>query len=290
MTITYISRRIVRSLTYRVKKYRTSLRSGVKTARSQFRQKTRPQFFVFILGCQRSGTTLLERIFRHDFNSAVFGEFCELAIDSQRTVWKPLGEVKQILDVQNFDYAVARPLFESDRAAEIIAFFQPSAAVWVFRDFRYVVNSMINKWGAEFFNISRRVEANENDIWRLETLYQDIKKEAMDLTGADNRIEDLYALYWLKRNQIVFDESLKTNRRVLVLDYVKLVSEPKQCVDKIIRTAGGSGVWDGFVTDADRKNATKKIAIELSANIETKCDQMIARLNEIGQRDFGAVC
>lgn len=290
MTTTYISNRIARSLASRAKKYCTSLRAGVKTVRSQLRKARRPQFFIFILGCQRSGTTLLERIFRQDMNSAVFGEFSELSIDAQRTVWRPLDEIKRIFDNQKYEYAVARPLFESDRAAEIVAYFRPSVAVWVYRDFRYVVNSMLNKWQGEFFNISRKVEADSSNRWRLEETYQDIKREAIELNGWDNSIKELYALYWLRRNQILFEESLSTNHQVLILDYTMLVSRPKACIDKIIKSAGGRGVWNGFATDAKPENATKQINVSLSAPVATRCEELMVRLNELGQRDFGGIC
>jgi hypothetical protein len=75
-----------------------------------------PAAHVFIFGCQRSGTTHLERLFRSDPRSTVFGEFSALSVAPDRTVWRPLDEVAQALSASHGAYAVARSLLGSDLA------------------------------------------------------------------------------------------------------------------------------------------------------------------------------
>jgi len=144
-------KRISCSIAARKQTYQRKTWAWIKRSRLKFWHLGRAKYKIWILGCQRSGTTLLERIFRSDLDSVVFGEFSELTIDAKKTVWKSFQGVEDTINAQNSRYAVARPLFESDRAAEILHAFPDSIAVWVFRDPRYVVNSMINKWGEDFF-------------------------------------------------------------------------------------------------------------------------------------------
>ena len=117
---------------------------------------------------------------------------------------------------------------------------------------------MINKWGDRFFETSRRVESDINGNWRLEGLYESIKAEAKEKTGTDNNIEDLYALYWLKRNEII-DKQCK---KILFLNYSKLVTAPKHCVEIIMNHAGASGVWKYFRTDAHTSSLRRNITIQ----------------------------
>ena len=138
-------------------------------------------------------------------------------------------------------------------------FFPLSVAVWMFRDPRYVVNSMVNKWGRGFFNISRRAESGADGKWRLVSLYEWIKEEAKRLTGTYKNIEDLYALYWLKRNEIMNEPVAYRNSQILFLNYADLVSETKSCVDLIMKQASESGVWKYFSTDAHLSSLNRKV-------------------------------
>lgn len=245
-----------------------------------------PAFYIWIVGCQRSGTTLLERIFRQDLNSEVFGEFSPLTIGPDKTALKPFAEVQNMLAGCNARYGVIRPLFESDRIDEIMDFFQPSVAVWMFREPLYVVNSMLNKWGDQFFNISRCVESDCQGNWRLENLYRQIKEDAKRITGTDQNSHDLYALYWLKRNEIVLQPEFISLNKFFLLDYKALVREPKQCVDTIIKGAGSKKVWRYFSTDAHQGSMNRQISSQVTPEVLDHCSQLYNRLCTLGKKDF----
>ena len=50
---------------------------------------------LFIIGCQRSGTSLMINIFKRDLNTAVYGEFSDLTVSgADRIRLRPLDEVK----------------------------------------------------------------------------------------------------------------------------------------------------------------------------------------------------
>lgn len=281
-----LMKRISRSLVGRKKTYTVKAWAFLKQQRKRWKRLGRPVYFLWILGCQRSGTTLLERMFRSDLDSAVFGEFSQLTIGQNRTVLKPFTDVENTLASCNARYAVVRPLFESDRVTEILGFFQPSVAVWMFREPRYVVNSMVNKWGNRFFDISRRVESDIEGRWRLQGLYGWIKQEAKRLTGGHENIEDLYALYWLKRNEIIDEPGLCQNPQILFLNYERLVSTPEFCIAMIMKRAGGRGVWKHFSTDANLASLNRNVTLTISPEIQKCCDALYHKLCEFGNRDF----
>lgn len=278
--------KIPKSLAARKKTYQRNIWATLKHFRKKYLRLGNPAYYIWIFGCQRSGTTLLERIFRSDLDSAVFGEFSELAILPKRTVLKDLPEVGIALGSCNARYAVVRPLFESDRAAEILNHFPQSIAVWMIRDPRYVVNSMINKWGDNFFEISRSVEAGSDGKWRLERLYESIKTEAKQITGGKESIEDIYALYWYRRNLSIYEAGLNENARILFLNYDQLVNEPKKCIDRIIKQAQGKGVWRYFYTDASPVSMSRNIILTMSPEVEKRCYRLYAELCDLNNRDF----
>jgi hypothetical protein len=276
-------RKVYRSFMGRKKTYKTKAWAFVKQWRMKYLTVGKPEFLLLILGCQRSGTTLLERIFRTDLDAVVFGEYCELTIASDRTVWQPLDRVKAKIEGCNAKYSVAKPLFESDRACELLEFFPTALVLWVFREPPLVVNSMKNKWGNDFFEISRRVESDQQGNWRGESLFEEIERET---AGRNPSIDERYALFWKKRNEIAFAAELGQNDRVLFLNYETLVKHPEQCIEIIMKKAGGAGVWRFFSTDANQDSLRKSHSLSISDETLGECAILFGKLNELSFRDF----
>lgn len=241
-----------------------------------------PQAVIWIFGCQRSGTTFLERIFRQDLNSVVFGEFSQLTIDPNRTVLSDSNSIRKIIQAQNAKYAVVRPLFESDRAMELLDLFPNSVGVWLFRDCPHVVDSMLRKWGSRFFEISKRNESDEDDNWRLEEKVRSIQSQARQI-AADDPLADVYARYWLLRNQIPFDLSLITDKRFLFIDYSQLVSDPETSAKRILQRVGVNELWKRFKTDAQISRIDRPVKPEISDEALRQSEQLFQKLAKLAQ-------
>ncbi|MFW2439056.1 MAG: sulfotransferase domain-containing protein [Arenicellales bacterium] len=275
-------KRISNSLASRSKTYASVWQTYKKIYFKKYKNLGSPEVYIWIFGCQRSGTTLLERIFRSDLSSAVFGEFSKLTINSSSTVLKSLPEIDKELSSCNARYAVVRPLFESDRAVEILQTFPKSKAIWLFRDFSLVVSSMLNKWGDQFFEISRKNETDKHGYWRMESMLDEINEES----GACSSIEDKYALYWVKRNAIFFNNDLHNNSQIVCLNYEQLVMKPEYCIDTFMKRSGESGIWNGFKTDAHVRSLKKSVKMNIAPEIVDRCNLMYSRLTKCSRQFF----
>jgi hypothetical protein len=275
-------RRVKRSALARKKRYLTRLKARYKAARQRHKDLGRPAQYLWIMGCQRSGTTHLERIFRSDLDSAVFGEFGELSIHPGVSVWKPFPEVEAILSTCNARYVVARPLFESDRVRQILDHLPGSHAIWLFRDCLHVVDSMISKWGDRFFSLSREKETDAGGAWRLQELADSIEREL----GTGASVQNRYALYWLKRNEVVFTEGMDSELRFMCLGYEQLVRSPKYCVDTAMRRSGLPGVWRGFKTDTHARSVDKPVKNPIASDLQARCAALYERLERLAQSHF----
>lgn len=255
--------------------------SVYKNIRKRWMFNGPPVRTIWIFGCQRSGTTLLERMFRDDLDSEVFGEFSDLTISSEHTVLRPLKEVKKHLRACNAKYAVVRNLFESDRAADILDHFSADYGIWLFRHPVSVVDSMIRKWGDQFIEVSRRVESDASLHWRLEGLWDEIFGLAGGGDFSAIRISDAYALYWLKRNQMVFSNGLNESPRVFFVRYETLIKNPKRCIGQVVRSSLGKDVWKHFSTDANEESLETRLDSEISEPILVECLKMYELLSEL---------
>lgn len=237
----------------------------------------RPVGHVFVFGCQRSGTTHVERLFRADPRSAVFGEFSALSVDDDRTAWRALHEVARDLKCQRATYTVARSLLASHRAVEILDAVTPSVGLFLFRDVDGVVNSMVRKWGDGFRALSERVETGADGVWDLRDLWERIEGEA-DAAGngdPDQRTRDSYALYWYARNALVLDEDVRG--RLLLVDYADMAAAPAALVERALAPLGLDPPRVAFPLATREPSGTRR-SVPLSPSIRARCDRLYAHL------------
>ncbi|WP_424518824.1 sulfotransferase family protein [Rubrivirga sp.] len=237
---------------------------------------------IFIFGCQRSGTTHLERLFRADPRSAVFGEFSDLSIGPRKTAWRPLDEVMDRCTSTGATYTVARSLYASHRATEILdaAGGSGAIAVWMYREPHAVVASMIRKWGPDFREVSRSVESDAEGRWDLAdfwTIVAQLSDDHYDQEGC-SKLRNFYGAYWYLRNRTFFDLNLDQDARIMPVDYASLVADPDAFVQAMRDRIGLSAPPMAFPIATSTARAPRRDVSGMSARLETLCDDLYARL------------
>ena len=265
----YLIKRVFRSISSRKKTFLEKKRKREKEKFQRNYNLGTPDVVIWIFGCQRSGTTFLENIFRHDFNSVVFGEFSELSIKEGRTVLSENDNIFKIVHNKNAKYAVIRPLFESDNAKELLNIFPNSVGVWMFRDFYSVVDSMKRKWNNDFFHISKKVESDDQNNWRFQNKYL---KQLQEINSEN--VDEFYCQYWYDRNLLPFKQNLHKDVRVLFIEYNELVTRPEEYIQTILNKTINLEIWSDIKVDSFKKT----ILIKENANIHQKTIQKSSQL------------
>lgn len=273
--------RVKASIEYRIASRSFSIFETLKDRTHSF-VGSKPTSVLFIFGCQRSGTTHLERLFRADPRSVVFGEFSELSVQPNKTVWAPIAQLEKRLHAGRGAYAVARSLLASHRAAEIVDAFPSSHAVWMYRAAGPVVNSMWVKWRDMFKEISRRVETDLSGNWDLAPLWKHLERDMTTLSSASPDTEawwrDLYGLYWHARNAAYFDLELFVDSRISLLGYESLQDHPKGNVDSFTQAVGIEPARVRFPLKTRTSKSSNPPAESFSPKIQDMCDALHARL------------
>lgn len=233
---------------------------------------------LFIIGCQRSGTTLLTEIFDRDWKTKVFGEFSSIS-DYLRL--KPLNEVKRIIGEQKAPLIIAKPLVETQNITELLDYFPNAKALWVFRNYKAVTLSDLRLFGIDN-GIKNLTPIADNDVrdWRAEKVSPAVKKIVHKYYAPDMNVRDAGALFWYARNALFFEQRLDANPNIKMLKYEDFVHEPSRFMAGIYKWIGGEFPGDQIVDKAHSRSVFKGSSIELSPEIIKLCDSMLSNLEQ----------
>ncbi len=260
--------------------------------------KSEEQQILFVLGCQRSGTTLMLQIFENDPQAKVFGEYSSLSRKgAQRLRLHPLPEVQQTLQRVRVPLVVLKPLVEAQRAPELLAFFANSKALWMYRNFRDVASSNLALFGMDNgINDLRPIVEQDSSDWRAEHVPEEVRRLIFKHFAPDMNPYDAAVLFWCARNSLFFDLQLDRHPAVLLCQYEALVSAPGELVASIYREIGRSypgphihpGIYSRSVNRGRDITLSPDVA-DLAEHIQAKLDAEFShrrRHNSLSIRDI----
>jgi len=227
---------------------------------------------VFVVGNQRSGTTmLLSKLNRH-FWVDIFHESSNAMIDWEL---KSFIELDKIISNSKAKVCIFKPLEETHRVNDLLEYFKDSKAIFIFRHYSDVINSSMKLgWGRHLkqyiqnindgtkFKYSGPLNLTEKNARLIRELYHD------DLTE-----ESCVALIWYLRNTIYPDYILRDDPRVLLTQYEKVVTDPKKEMERILSFMDlrpSKSVFYKIVIKSIRKESQPQI----DERIENICNEM----------------
>lgn len=236
---------------------------------------------LFIIGCQRSGTTLMAKIFERDFRTNVYGEFSKMsALDTETKIrLNPLPWVKAQLERDKVPLIVLKPLVETQNALKLLEYFDDSKALWMYRDYRDVASSNLAHFGVKNgINNLRAIVQNAPQNWRSEKVSADTRAIVLKFFSEEMNSHDAAALFWLARNRLFFEQALDRHPRVTMCKYEDLLAKPEQIMRGIYRFAGTVYPSDEILVDV-RADSGKGKNIKLSPAVDLLCKEMLEKLD-----------
>jgi hypothetical protein len=236
---------------------------------------------LFIVGCQRSGTTLMTRLFDTDINCRVFGEHGELSSADKATGirLKPLPEVAAILSRVRAPLVVAKPLVETQNVRNLLEHFPGSRALFMYRRYADVARSDLAKFGPRngIDNLRPIVTADAAD-WRSAGATHAVRELARRFYSPHMNPHDAAALFWLARNQLFFDLNLSNDPAVLLCRYEHLTIAPVKVLRRIYQFVGLDGPV-ALRTGEVRPAIPVATQLDLSPEIRACCERLQGRLD-----------
>jgi hypothetical protein len=240
-----------------------------------------PRSILFIVGCQRSGTSIMQIVFRHDLNTTSFEEFSELSSNDHKSRIRlnSLDLVEKEFSKVKAPFIVIKPLVESQNILQLLDYFHNSKAVWMFRNYRAVALSNINYFGINNgIEDLRPIVRHEPQNWRSEKVSRHVHETISKYFSEDMNPHDAAVLFWFARNSLYFDLELHKDPRVLLCSYEDFVLEPEKNVKNIYRHVGQVYPKKNMTAAVHSKSRKNGQDIELSPEIENLAQELQDRL------------
>jgi hypothetical protein len=276
--------RLVNGISKRILHARKYLYQNLKSLDSQ-----EPKKIVFIFGCQRSGTTLMQQIFDKDFNTKVYGEFdakvygeyseTGRSANGKHFRLKPLEEVKAVMDRDRARLIVAKPIVETQNALKLLAYFPGSKALFMYRNYAAVASSNLKLFGRmNGINNLWPIVNGASPNWRSEGVRQEIRAMVAARFHENMNPYDAAALFWYVRNRFFFDLALDQHPSVMPFRYEDLLRSPADMIARVYHFVGMECPPAGapLVRGASSGNGKD---VKLSPDIDRLCRDLLARLD-----------
>jgi hypothetical protein len=262
------------------KRIRVASKRVYQTAR--WRNLEQPRV-LFIVGCQRSGTTLMVRLFDADINCRVFGEFSELSsADKQAGIrLNPLPDVAAVINRVPAPLVVAKPLVETQNVRTLLNYFPGSRALFMYRRWADVARSDLAEFGVRngISNIRPIAEGNHHN-WRSAGASRTVREIVRRYYSEDMNPNDAAALFWFARNQLFFDLELASCANVMLCKYEHLTREPAVLMRRIYDFVAVPVPDLSHTAQVHSSSVRKGSEAGFSTPVQALCDQLERRLDD----------
>jgi len=267
-------------------------RTGVRHAHAEWRLhldgvERGPEAVLLVLGCQRSGTTMMTRILSRDPGAKVYPE------QSPLTFWDleehlrlpPVERLAARIASSHFPLVVLKPLVESQNAPALLAALPHARAIWMFRHWSDVARSNLARFGRAngVRNLARVVERRPGD-WRAEAVPESVHRTVAGHYSPDMNPFDAAALFWWVRNAHFFELGLADRPDVMPCRYEDLVADPGRILQSVYRLLDRPFPGPEVLAGVSTASVGLGAGIEFSAPVASLCDEMLARLCAVHEK------
>jgi hypothetical protein len=243
-----------------------------------------PEAVLLILGCQRSGTTMLTRVFGRDPEARVFGEYSVLSARDRRNQLRlaPLDEVARRLQESRYPLVVMKPLVESQRADALLAALPRARGLWLVRNPADVARSNLERFGRRngVRNLERLLSARPGD-WRAERVPDDVRETIRRHFSMSMDPMDAAALFWWARNRCFFALGLEGRADVMPVRYEWLVERPVDAMSTVYAFAGRPFPGPAIVGEVSTGSVGRESLDRISKPVLDLCLPLLERFDEL---------
>lgn len=260
---------------YKIKEFAISLQRPIWQQWHNPSGKTSP---VFLVGCGRSGSTMLLFQLSKSWQVDGFNENHPTAFQKFRL--QDLAVIDTLVQKSRARVAMFKPVLDTYRTATFLSRYPTTRVLFIFRHYDDVINSSMKKFGDDNRLNHVRAWVNE-DFCEFALVPPPAQSQAYvhslwqpSLTPASGA-----AIYWLFQNRLFYDLGLHEHERVRLVSYEHLVSSPQDSFAAICDFLGirfQSYMASGVFASSINKRQPRA---DVEAGIRSECEALWQRLN-----------
>ncbi len=230
----------------------------------------------FIAGIQRSGTNMLMDVIERSMETDVYHERDKRAFDRYEMLEPDI--IKGLLQRSRAKHFVIKALCELQILPDLLNTFKSSKALWVFRHYEDVVNSMLISFPSQAAVVKRVVQDRNSNRWIARGMSDSTHELVKSLVPDEIDDASSAALIWYFRNILFFENALEDDERVRLVKYETLVTRPDEVLSEAFKFA------DITYTPWVRKKVVassvrRRPAPTIEPKIKKLCDELLSKLN-----------
>lgn len=226
-TTTYSNR-----LRGRLRKWERRSASLQKEWRQRWHNPQKQSQPIFLVGCGRSGTSMLTYHLGRSWRLDAYNENDAAAFNRWRL--RDLETIDALVSESYAEFVLFKPILDTQKSQIFLSTFPTARVIFVFRHFDDVINSSMKKFG----KASRLDHVNS---WITDDFAEFAPVSPPAATKAYIRSlwqpslspESGAALYWLYYNRLYLDLHLDQDERVRLLRYESLTAAPEEQVGSL---------------------------------------------------------
>ena len=247
---------------------------GLKRCFQSLRPTT-PRTMVFVAGCQRSGTNMLMDLLDASYETDVYHEHDSRAFE--RYEMRSPEVLAQLRQRSRAPVTVVKAICDMERLPELCERFEPAKVLWIYRDFRDVVNSMLVSFRHQARQIQRLASGADDSWWgrglsadSLALLRECVTPQISDASAA--------ALQWYVRAVMFFELGHDQNPAARLLNYEALVRAPTPVLQDV---GGFIGICPPLRAAGQvfGHSVSRRPAPAIAPHVEVRCLQLLERLH-----------
>jgi len=235
---------------------------------------------IFLVGCGRSGTTMLVAQLAKTWQVQLYNEDHADAFDNWRL--RDLSVIDDLIESSRAPFTIFKPILDTYRSRMLLSYYPTSKIVFAFRHYNDMVNSGTKrrrKMVDEMYPIHPVVTWLETDFAEFAAAppSDEVKNTLRSLWHPDCDVPSLEALYWLFHNLLFFDLQLDQDRRTKLVQYESVVLNPEQQFKEICQFLGlkfEPAIADGVFASSIKREAPP----EIDPDIRAECEALWQRL------------
>ena len=234
-------------------------------------------FPVFIVGCGRSGTSMMVNIFQRDERIEALGDNDPKVAQNFMLVYEKIGPA---IEYCKAPVLIMKPILNSFDASWLVETHDRAKIIWMLREYKDMVASSIKKFGPVVSGYMKNLVLFKNgNNW----LSSGIPTETLEiLSNIDSTAftdYDWMGLVWWSVNRTIMLDRLYQSERFILLEYENLVCHPDAVLRRVYEYIG-LRYKEGSEKYVHAVSVGKGRSIQLHPIVQKICDNLTENLSQ----------